>query len=122
MELSTAITGMLDTRKALDTPQGLSSPTYISEQIQTLAQYVGVIELIVADKESDLTIKEAAKYKEYMNNGKKTSTAKDLARFDFTVEHAEITKLSRYISSSWKIVSTSQSRIRHLIEESRNQI
>lgn len=122
MELSTAIQGMLTTRKALDTPQGLSSPTFISEQIQTLAQYVGVIEIILADKESELAIKEAARYKEYMDQGKKTSTAKDLARFDFTAEHAEITKLSRYISSSWKIVSTSQSRIRHLIEESRNQI
>lgn len=122
MELSTAITGMLQERKTLDSPEGLSSPTFISEKIQSLAQYVGVIEIILADKEADLTIKEAARYKEYMDAGKKTSTAKDLARFDFTAEHAETTKLSRYISSSWKIISTSQSRIRHLIEESKNQI
>lgn len=122
MELSTAVTGMLNVRKALDSQEGLSSPTFISEKIQELAQYVGVLEIILADKESDLAIQEAAKYKEYMDSGKKTSTAKDLARFDFTAEHAEITKLSRYISSSWKIVSTSQSRVKHLIEESRNQI
>jgi len=122
MELSTAIKGMLETRKALNTPQGLSSPTFISEQLQTLAQYVGVIEIILANLEADLTIKEAARYKEYMDKGKKTSTAKDLARFDFTAEHAETTKLSRYISSSWKMVSTSQSRVKHLIEESRNQV
>jgi hypothetical protein len=122
MELSTAIEGMLKHRKALDTPQGLSSPTYISEQIQAMAQYVGNIELILADKESDLVIKEAARYKEYIDQGKKTSTAKDLARFDFTAEHAEINKLTRYISSSWKIVSTAQSRILHLIEEAKNQI
>lgn len=122
MELSTAIKGMLATRKALDSPEGLSSPTFISEKIQELAQYVGVIELILADLESDTTIKESERYKEYIDSGKKTSTAKDLARFDFTKEHAEINKLSRYISSSWKIVSTSQSRIKHLIEEARNQI
>lgn len=122
MELSTAITGMLDTRKALSSPEGLSSPTFISEQIQTLAQYVGAIELILADLESELTKNEAKRYKEYMNSGKKTSTAKDLAKYDFITEHAEINKLQRYVSSSWKIVSTSQSRIRHLIEESKNQI
>lgn len=122
MDLSAAVEGMLNTRKTLDSPEGLSSPTFISEKIQILAQYVGIIEVILADKEADLAVKEAARYKEYMDAGKKTSTAKDLARFDFTAEHAEINKLSRYISSSWKIVSTSQSRVKHLIEESKNQI
>ena len=122
MNLSAAIAGMMETREALNSPEGLSSPTFISEKIQTLAQYVGVIEMHLAELESDLTIQEAARYKQYMAEGKKTSTAKDLARFDFTAQHAEINKLSRYISSSWKIVSTSQSRIKHLIEEARNQI
>ena len=122
MDLQAAITGMLETRKALDSPEGLFSPTFISLKIQELAQYVGALEIILADKESDLTVKEAKRYKEYMSEGKKTSTAKDLARFDFIDEHAEINKLSRYISSSWKVVSTSQSRVKHLIEESRNQI
>lgn len=122
MELSTAVKGMLQEREALNSPEGLSSPTFISERIQTLAQYVGVIELELAEKESQTTIAEAKKYKEYMAEGKKTSTAKDLAKFDFVEEHAEIDKLKRYITSSWKLVSTSQSRIKHLIEESRNQI
>jgi hypothetical protein len=122
MELSTAVAGMLDTRKALDSPEGLFSPTFISSKIQELAQYVGAIEVILAEKEEQLTIQEAAAYKAYMNAGKKTSTAKDLARYDFVTEHAEINKLQRYVNSSWKIVSTSQSRIRHLIEESKNQI
>lgn len=122
MDLQTAITGMLQMRKALQQSEGLSSPTFISEKIQILAQYVGAIEIILSDKESDLTVKEAKRYKEYIDTGKKTSTAKDLARFDYIEDHAEINKLSRYISSSWKIVSTSQSRVKHLIEESRNQI
>ena len=122
MDLQTAIDGMLRIRKALDSPEGLSSPTFISEKIQELAQYVGVIEIILADLESDLAINESERYKAYIDDGKKTSTAKDLARNDFVAQRAQITKLARYISSSWRIVSTSQSRIRHLIEEARNQI
>lgn len=122
MELSVAIKGMLEVRDALDSPQGIFTPTFISLKIQELAQYVGAIEIIIADKEEALSLKEAAKYKEYLDSGKKTSAAKDLARYDFVADHAEITKLIRYVSSSWKIVSTAQSRIRHLIEESKNQI
>lgn len=122
MELSVAIKGMLEVRDALDSPQGIFTPTFISLKIQELAQYVGAIEIIIADKEEALSLKEAAKYKEYLDSGKKTSAAKDLARYDFVADHAEITKLTRYVSSSWKIVSTAQSRIRHLIEESKNQI
>lgn len=122
MDLSTAVAGMLETRNALDSPEGIFTPTFISLKIQELAQYVGAIEIIIAEKEEALTVNEAAKYKEYIDAGKKTSAAKDLARYDFIAEHAEITKLTRYVSSSWKIVSTSQSRVRHLIEESKNQI
>lgn len=122
MDLTTAIAGMLETRNALNSPEGISLPTFISEKIQILAQFVGVIEITLAEKEESLAINEAKKYKEYIDAGKKTSTAKDLARFNFIAEHAEINRLSRYISSSWKIVSTSQSRVKHLIEESKNQI
>jgi hypothetical protein len=122
MELKTAIEGMLTVRAELQQPEGVSLPTFISEKIQILAQFVGVIEITLAEKEELLAINEAKKYKEYIDAGKKTSTAKDLARFDFIAEHAEINRLSRYISSSWKIVSTSQSRVKHLIEESKNQI
>lgn len=122
MDINIATTGMIKTRELLASPEGLSSPTFISEKIQLLAQYVGALELILAEKEENLTINEAKKYKEYLASGKKTSTAKDMARFDFMAERAEVAKLSRYISSSWKIVSTSQSRIRHLIEEAKNQI
>lgn len=122
MDQATAVSGMLDVRNSLDSPEGIFTPTFISVKIQELAQYVGAIEIIIAEKEEQLALKEAAKYKEYLDGGKKTSTAKDLARYDFTAEHAEITKLTRYVSSSWKMVSTAQSRIRHLIEESKNQI
>jgi hypothetical protein len=122
MNIETAVNGMLQIRNALNSPEGVSSPTFISEKIQTLAQYVGVIENILAENEYALAIAEAKRYNEYIAAGKKTSTAKDLAKADFVVEHAEINKLQRYVSSSWKIVSTAQSRIRHLIEESKNQI
>jgi hypothetical protein len=113
---------MLETREALATSQGLLLPSFISENIRALAQYIGVIEIILAEKEAELLVAEAKRYKEYMDAGKRTSTAKDLAKFDFVEEHAEINKLSRYISSGWKEVTSGQSRINHLIAESNNQI
>lgn len=122
MELPAAITRMLVTRNALNSPEGISMPTFISENIQMLAQYVGVIEIYLAEKEESLTINESRLYKQYLDAGNKTSTAKDMARHYYAAEHAEIAKLSRYISSSWKIITTAQSRIKHLIEESKNQI
>lgn len=122
MNLETAIEGMIQTREALNSQEGIFLPAFISEKIQTLAQYVGVIENVIAENEEVLALAEAKRYKEYLAAGKKTSTAKDMARADFVKEHAEINKLSRYVSSSWKIVSTSQSRVKHLIEESRNQV
>lgn len=122
MDLSTAVNGMLTVRNALCSPEGISSPTFISRKIQTLAQYVGVIEIILGEKEESLSLQEAKIYKAYLAKGMKPTPAKELAKADLVVEHAENTKLARYISSSWKIVSTSQSRIRHLIEESKNQI
>lgn len=123
MLLATAVKGMMEARNALQQkPEGISMPTFISEQIQTLAQYTGAIEEILAEDEAKLVKDEAAKFKAYMASGKSANMAANLLKHDFTDERAEIVKLTRLANSSWKIIGVAQSRIKHLIAESNNQI
>lgn len=122
MLLATALTGMLDARNALQKPEGISLPSYISEQIQKLAQYTGAVEEILAKEEAELVKNEATQFKKYMNSGKSANMATNLLKYDFTIDRAEIVKLTRLVNSSWKIIGVSQSRIKHLIAEATNQI
>lgn len=122
MLLATSLKGMLEARNALQSEQGVSNPTYISEQTQRLAQYTGAVEEVLAEDEADLVQKTAAKFKEYMDSGKSANMASELLKYDFTDERAEIVKLTRLTNSSWKIISVSQSRVKHLIAEATNQI
>ncbi len=121
MLLPTALKGMVEARNALQQQEGISNPSYISENIQKLAQYVGVLEEILAEDEADLIKKESEKFKSYMESGKSANMASNLLKYDFTTERAEIVKLIRLCNSSWKIISVSQSRVKHLIAEANNQ-
>lgn len=122
MLLATAMKGMQEARTALQSKEGLSLPSYISEQTQRLAQYTGAVEEILAEGESELVKKTSAKFKEYMDAGKSANMAGELLKYDFTEERAEVVKLTRLCNSSWKIISVSQSRVKHLIAEATNQI
>lgn len=122
MLLTTALTGMLEARNALQQPEGISNPTYISEQTQRLAQYTGAVEEVLAEDEADIIRKESAQFKKYLDEKKSPNMATNLLKFDYTQEKAEIAKLSRLTNSSWKIISVSQSRVKHLIAEATNQI
>jgi len=122
MLLATAMKGMLEAREKLQSEEGVSNPTYISEQTQRLAQYTGAVEEVLAEDEADLVIKEAAKFKTYMSEKKSANMAGNLLKYDFTQERAEIVKLTRLVNSSWKIISVAQSRVKHLIAEANNQI
>lgn len=124
MLLATSLKGMLESRDALQKTEGISNPTYISEHTQRLAQYTGAVEEVLAEDEADLVHKTAAKFKEYMSGDKPKSAnmAGELLKYDFTDERAEIVKLTRLCNSSWKIISVSQSRVKHLIAEATNQI
>lgn len=122
MLLATAVKGMMQARNSLQKPEAVSIPTFISEQIQVLAQYTGAVEEILAEYEAKLVKDEAAKFKEYMSNGKSANMASNLLKYDLTDNKAEIVKLTRLANSSWKIIGVAQSRIKHLIAESNNQI
>jgi hypothetical protein len=122
MLLATSLKGMLEARGALQKQDGVSNPTYISEQTQRLAQYTGAVEEVLAEDEAELIKKESTKFKEYMEEKKSANMASNLLKYDFTFERAEIVKLTRLCNSSWKIISVSQSRVKHLIAEATNQI
>lgn len=122
MLLATAMKGMLEAREALQQKQSISIPTFISEQIQILAQYTGAVEEILAEDEAQLVKNEATKFKAYMDSGKSANMASNLLKYDFTDERAEIVKLTRLCNSSWRIIGVAQSRIKHLIAEASNQI
>lgn len=122
MLLATSLRGMLEAREALQKQEGISLPSYISEHTQRLAQYTGAVEEILAESEADLVKKEAGMFKQYMDENKSANMATNLLKFDFTEERAEIVKLTRLCNSSWKIISVSQSRVKHLIAEATNQI
>jgi len=122
MLLITALTGMLEARNSLQKTEAISNPTYISEQTQTLAQYTGAVEEVLAEDEADLIMKESKRFKTYMEEKKSANMATNLLKYDFTEEKAEIVKLTRLCNSSWKIISVAQSRVKHLIAEATNQI
>lgn len=122
MLLATALKGMLEARDALQKAEGISLPVYISEHTQRLAQYTGAVEEVLAESEADLVRKTSAKFKEYMDGGKSANMAGELLKYDFVEERAEVVKLTRLCNSSWKIISVSQSRVKHLIAEASNLV
>jgi hypothetical protein len=122
MLLATAVKGMLHTRHILESKEAVSLPVFISENIQRLAQYTASIEEHLAQLESDLAIKEASAFKTYLAAGKSANMSGELLKHEFSEDRAEIIKLTRYVNSSWKLISVGQSRIKHLIAEANNQI
>lgn len=122
MNIATAISGVLTERIALQQPEGVSSPTYISDHMQRLSQYTAALEEVLAEEEKKLEIKEGELFKQYQKDGLSVSAAQIQIRYSTAPDRAEVSRLSRLCSSSWRFISASQSRIKHLVEEARNQI
>lgn len=122
MELDTAVNGVLHERHALQQPEGVSTPTFISEHMQRLSQYVSVLEEILSYLESDLEKLEAKLFNQYRAEGKTVNASQTQIKYDVADEHSEVVRLTRLTSSSWKLIGVSQSRVKHLVEESKNQI
>lgn len=99
-----------------------SNPSLISEQTHRLAQFIAVAEERLADLEFDLELNEAEAFQQHIKDGKSVNAAKESSKRDFIKERATIARTTRLISSGWRIVSESQSRVKHLIAEANNQI
>lgn len=122
MKLATAIAGVLQERGALQEKEGVSSPSYISEHMQLLTQYNSALEENLSEMESNLKKREAKLFKEYRSQGLSANASEVQTKYDVADENAEVIRVTRLCSSSWRFISSSQSRVKHLIEESHNQI
>lgn len=122
MLLSTALKGITKHREALFEIGSASNPSQISEHTHRLTQYIAVAEEKLSDLESELEINESKSFHEHISTGKSVNAAKESIRREFPRERAEIIKTTRLISSSWRLVSECQSRVKHLIAEANNQI
>lgn len=122
MNLETAVEGMLRERSVLQQDDAIFSPTFISEHMQMLAQYTGSVEERLAELEAELEIHESQLFKKYRKAGDSINAATTKIKYDIGEQKAEVTKLKRYVASSWKVISAAQSRIKHLVAESNNQI
>ena len=119
MELQEAIKGMLATRAALRSKQGVSDPNFISENMQRLAQYTAAIDVILGDLEEEHESNMTRKFVMYTNGEDAISVgqAETKARFETGITKGEIAKLKRYVNSAWQLVGVAQSRWNHLNSE-----
>lgn len=123
MDLQTAIEGMMKTRGALRSKQGVVDAGFISEQMQRLTQYTGAIEEHLAELEEKLEADEMHKFIHYTKGeGRSINQAEILAKQEVGQLKGEVAKLKRYVNSSWQIVGVAQSRFNHLNKQVIGQI
>lgn len=113
---------MLEARSSLQNSESISSPTHISDSMYRLAQYTSSVEEGLGELEEDLEVRESLYFKQMTEAGNSVNATNVSMKHEFAEEKAYITKINRLVSSSWKLISASQSRIKNLVEESKNQI
>jgi len=122
MKIEVAIKGVLQERSALQKEEGVSNPSYISEHMQRLVQFNSVLEERLGEEEKKLEVEEARLFKGYRAKSMSVNASQTQIKYDIAVDRAEVTRLTRLCNSSYKLVSASQSRVKHLVEEAHNQI
>ena len=122
MKLDAALAGVLEERGALQKMGGTPNPSYLSEHMQVLSQYTSILEERVGEEKKKLEIREAELFKKYRKEGKSVNASEVQMKYDVAEDKAEVNRLMSLVSSSWRFISATQSRIKHLIEESHNQI
>ena len=123
MDLETAIKGVLDAESKLRSPQGVNSPTFMSQQMMRLSQFTGAAEEHLAKYEQDFELDSAKALKFYMIDQKMAVTAAEKrAKIETADLKAQIKYLERIIQSAWRQVGVIQSRINHLAREASTNI
>lgn len=122
MKIDTAIAGVLQERGALQNMEGTPNPSYLSEHMHLLSQYNSILEERVGEKKKELEIREAELFKKYRKEGKSVNASEVQTKYDVVEDRSEVNRLTALVGSSWRFISATQSRIKHLIEESHNQI
>lgn len=116
MDLNTAVKGLLDARAKLRDAKGIQEPTFISENMQRIATYAGAVEEHLADLEEEIELEEEKAYRKYLTDHTPSASERE-AKYDVATLKASAKRLTRLVNSSWKLVSTSQSRYNHLQTE-----
>lgn len=122
MLIKTALSGMSKYKEALLDNSNVSNPSLISEYTHRLTAYISAAEDYATDLEYDLSIKEAESFNKYIAEGKSANASKELVKRELVKDKATIERINRLVASGWRIVSESQSRMKHLIAEANNQI
>ena len=122
MKLDTALAGVLQERAALQKMEGTPNPSYLSEHMQVLSQYTSILEERVGEEKKKLEIRESELFKKYRKEGRSVNASEVQIKYDVAEDKAEVNRLMALVSSSWRFISVTQSRVKHLIEEAHNQI
>lgn len=117
MDLQVATKGMLDAREKLRSRDGVVNPTFISEQMQRLAQFTGAVEEHLAELEEQIEVNEMQHFNDWRTDGKSVNQAETLAKQEVSNIKGNIAKLKRYVNSSWAIIGVAQSRFNHLSQD-----
>lgn len=117
MDLDVATKGLLQVRNDMRSRQGVTDPLFISENMQRLAQYTSAVEEYLSDLEEQIEVVEMQKFLGYLKQGDSVNKAETLAKQEVSELKGNIAKLTRLVNSSWKLISTAQSRINHLTSE-----
>jgi len=122
MKIEVAVKGVLQERGALQKMGGTPQPTYISEHMYLLSQFNSALEECLAEEEKKLELREAELFKEYRAKDLSANASQIQVKYDVAVDRAEIIRLTRLCSSGSRLISSAQSRIKHLLAEAQNQI
>lgn len=117
MQLDDAIKGLLKTRGALRTTEGIQDPQYLSENMQRLTQYTAAVEEHLAELEKVQDDTELRAFNDFIKQGKSVNQAEILAKKEAGSYRGEIARLSRLVRSSWSVIDVARSRINHLQAE-----
>ena len=120
MRIEDVIKGIKETREELRSPDAITAPVLLSENMYKLAQYVSAAEEIVADIESEMILFEAEKVKELSRNNWSDTKVNQKVRLESAANRATIARLNKLIDSSWRLINVSQSRRNHIAEELKN--
>lgn len=123
MDKETALKGALDAETHLRTKDGTNTPSYMSEHMARLAQYLGALEQQLAELERKYEEDLAAQIKLHLiDNDEKVTRAELLSRIAVAKSKGEIAYYARIVASGWRQVGVVQSRYNHLDKERAGQI
>jgi len=118
VDILAALKGMFNAEDKLRTKQGITDPSFMSEQMMRLSQYLGAVETELAKLEEDMEIESNRWLHAYLIDEQMSAAMADKhLRIKLAKQKGRVTYLTRIVASGWKQVGVCQSRIRHLETE-----